>query len=383
MIETYLIGSINQSLERIRQLRQIIQGQYPREYDGLRQVCLTRLDAAQADLKRLAQEPVVDKGLQTPRRIREFKRVVEHLNAVEGVGVFALKRTSAEDHVLNFLITELCQEIRYPLVPPVISQMSQDYFHIYPEFNLLCVPLIEGRFLLHLPDIYHELCHPFHRAQHTDLPTLEAYHACFKNSLFAMVEHFQIEAVAADRLRKPEGKRFQIQLWKTCWVKYWMEELYCDLFGVLTAGPAFVWSHYHLCIKRGGNPFETPLTFAATHPADDARMKAMLKMLAQMDGYDPEAGSIRDAWSDFLQTMSFRQEPEYRQCYSDDLLSVIVKEAKSGVEKVGIETAGKDSPTMIVSLLNDAWREFWKNPQRYQSWEGQKLACLQKSIAKT
>ena len=56
MIETYLIGSIDQSLERIRQLRQIVQGPYRREYDGLRQINLTHLDAAKVDLRRLDQE---------------------------------------------------------------------------------------------------------------------------------------------------------------------------------------------------------------------------------------------------------------------------------------------------------------------------------------
>jgi hypothetical protein len=155
--------------------------------------------------------------------------------------------------------------------------MSQDYFHIYPEFNLLCLPLIESRFLLHLPDVYHELCHPLHR--NLDLPTLEAYQNAFKRSLFEKVEHFENEIVAAERLRNQEAHVFQLQLWRTCWVKYWMEEFFCDLFGVLTAGPAYAWSHYHLCVKRGGDPFQTPLMFESTHPADDARMRAMLEML--------------------------------------------------------------------------------------------------------
>ena len=35
MIESYLIGSVGQSLERIRQLYQIVQGPYRREYDVL------------------------------------------------------------------------------------------------------------------------------------------------------------------------------------------------------------------------------------------------------------------------------------------------------------------------------------------------------------
>ena len=93
MIEKYLIGSIDQSLERVRQLRQIVQGQYPREYDGLRQICSAQLDNIQATLWRLAKETVVDTVLQTPRRVREFKRIVRQLNDVEGVGVFALSRT--------------------------------------------------------------------------------------------------------------------------------------------------------------------------------------------------------------------------------------------------------------------------------------------------
>ena len=107
MVEKYLIGAIDQSLERTRQLRQIVQRRYPREYDGLRQICLTQLDETQVTLRHLAKETVVDPALQTPtlrfalslaitkrrlsfnlsvvdlktalqtpRRVREFKRIV-------------------------------------------------------------------------------------------------------------------------------------------------------------------------------------------------------------------------------------------------------------------------------------------------------------------
>ena len=51
MIEEYLVGSIHQSLERIRQLRGIVQARYPREYDGLRQNCLNKLDRASDELE--------------------------------------------------------------------------------------------------------------------------------------------------------------------------------------------------------------------------------------------------------------------------------------------------------------------------------------------
>ena len=277
MIEDYLSGSIRQSIERIRRLRGIVQSPFPREYDGLRQICLGKLEQMLVEFSGLATERIVDPVLQTPRRIRVFKRLVEQLNTVEGVGIFALNRVNAADTALNLLITEISTEINYPLINPVVSHMSQDYFHIYSDFHLLCLPVTESQFLLHMPDIYHELCHPLHR--NLDLPNLEPYARAFKTSLFGMVAHFHREAQAADRLRNQEARLFQIQLWRTCWAKYWMEEFFCDLFGVLAVGPAYAWAHYHLCIKRSGDPFATPLMRETTHPADDARMRAILGML--------------------------------------------------------------------------------------------------------
>ena len=137
------------------------------------------------------------------------------LNDVENVGAFALSGVSQDDDFLNRQVTDICREITYPLIYPVVSHISQDYFHIYRDFNLLCLPLIESWFLLHLPDIYHELCHLFHYKQNTDLPTLESYHAAYKRSQFEMVKHFRNEITAAERVRKPEGKFHQFRLWDT------------------------------------------------------------------------------------------------------------------------------------------------------------------------
>ena len=379
MIESYLTGSIGQLLERARQLRQIVQGPYRREYDGLRQICLTRLDAIQRAFQRLAEETIVDKVIQTPRRVREFKRLAEQLDVVESVGVFALSRVSQEDDFLNRLITDICHEIKYPLIPPVVSRISQDYFHIYQDFNLLCLPLMESRFLLHLPDIYHELCHPLHQKQNADLPMLEGYHTAYKRCLFETVRHFRDAGVAADRLPNSESKLYQLQLWRTCWVKFWMQELFCDAFGVLTTGPAFAWSHYHLCVKRGGDPYETPLIFESTHPADDARMRAALLILA-MTGFEAERALIETAWQDFIRVMGYRPAAEYQQAYPDVLLSEIVTATKQGVEGTGVVKAKPGPQTRIVGILNAAWREFWRAPQNYQVWETAQFDALHTSV---
>ena len=380
MIDTYLLGMSGQSTERIRQLRQIIQVPCRREYDGLRQICLTRLDVAQAALNRLAEETVVDTVLQVPRRVREFKRIVEQLEAVENFGVFALSRISQDDDFLNRLITDVCREINYPLISPVVSHISQDYFHIYLGFNLLCIPLMESRFLLHLPDIYHELCHPFHQRQNADLPALELYHDRFKHSRFEMVRYFRDKSIAAERLRRPAGKLHQLQLWRTCWDRFWMQELFCDLFGVLTTGPAFAWAHYHLCVKRGGNPFETPLTFVSTHPADNARMSVALMML-RIIGFDSDVNLIKAAWRDFINVMGYFPSAEYDQCYPEVLLSTIVSDVIEGTEGTGVVVADQDFQRPIVGLLNAAWREFWRTPREYPAWEVAQFDNLRAAVS--
>jgi hypothetical protein len=378
MIEEYLLGSIHQSLERIRQLRGIVHARYPREYDGLRQNCLNKLDRASDELAVLRKERVVDLALQTPRRVRAFKRIVERLGDIESIGVFALNRTSPDDDFLNRLITGVCNEISYPLITPVISQMSQDYFHIYSDFNLLCLPLIESRFLLHLPDIYHELCHPLHRS--LELPTLSDYQDAFKQALFGMVRYFQEDIDAADRLRHQEARLFQIQLWRTCWAKSWMEEIFCDLFGLIACGPAYAWAHYHLCIKRGGDPFQTPLTIGTTHPADDARMRALILMLRKVDAFRKDADLVERAWKEFCETMGYRASAEYRQCYSERQLSLVVDAAYRGIKGIGLIVAAENSDAPIVALLNQAWSAFWSDPGGYQKWEAEHVQELKNSL---
>lgn len=379
MVERYLSGSIRQLMERARQLRQIVHGRYPREYDGLRQICLNHLDDIQTEFEHLTQETVIDSMLQTPLRVRKFKRIVEQLRRVEGIGAFALSRTNRDDNFLNRLITEICREISFPLISPTISHMSQDYFHVYTDFCLLCVPLMESRFLLHLPDIYHELGHLLHHGQNNNLPALEVYHTAYKKSLFEMVNHFQKEMVAADRVRMTDGHLYQLQLWRTSWTEYWMQEFFCDLFGVLVAGPAFAWSHYHLCVKRESDPFETPLLFVTTHPADDARMRAALLMLT-VTGFDTEAKQIENAWHDYTSVMRYELAPEYNQCYPDTLLSEIVSSAKEGIEGIGIVAPDRQSLTPVVGLLNTAWQEFWRAPEGYQAWEAERLKALRATL---
>lgn len=158
-----------------------------------------------------------------------------------------------------------------------------------------------------------------------------------------------------------------------------MQEFFCDLFGVLVAGPAFAWSHYHLCVKRGGDPFETPLIFEATHPADGARIRAVLMMLTAA-GFDAEMKLLEETWRDFIEIMDCRPTAEYRQAYPESLLSEIVSAAKEGIVGTGVVTAKPDALTPIVNLLNSAWQKFWRAPEDSRTWEAAQLDGLRASL---
>jgi len=88
----------------------------------------------------------------------------------------------------------------------------------------------------------------------------------------------QIDAAAQEILAKAGVPSASIAVVKdnriaceSSWAKYWLTEFFCDLFAVFCVGPAFVWSHLHLAMKRRGDPYTTPDFSATMHPADDAR----------------------------------------------------------------------------------------------------------------
>lgn len=117
--------------------------------------------------------------------------------------------------------------------------------------------------------------------------------------------------------------------------------------------------------------------FETSHPADDARMQALLQML-RLIGFDKDAELIQTAWQEFLKIKSFRPSPEYGQCYSASLITSAVTCAKDGIQDIGVKLAGTACSTPVRDLLNEAWLCFWKNPCGYQVWESQQVDNLRK-----
>jgi hypothetical protein len=223
-VNEYFVGAVTQLMERGRLLRATIPEDLPRDFHTLAQACHTKLLDVLERLRALLDDPDMRLKKNQAERLRRFKRAVADMDLLETVGIAALSRANEDDRRLNRLITRIAREIRYPLLPPVVTALSQQYFGTYYHLNLICVPLTEGRFLLHLPDLYHELAHLLIAAR--DDPAVEPFQRSLDDAVDAVLGDIAEELIKQDRRRGPEQLTFFLRCWEHAWVKFWAVEFF-------------------------------------------------------------------------------------------------------------------------------------------------------------
>jgi len=371
MLEEYLQASIGQLLVRAKNLQAEISKPTAREFHTLWQKCTELTNSVVRGLESLLNEPRYLAAGTEAERMRSYKRRVEDLDFLENVAFAALKRLNEDDLRMTRLVGEIADEIHYKLVPPVVSCQSQAYFHAYPLFNLLSIPQKEVDFLLHLPDLYHELAHFVLLAQNN--PAVESFQKAHEKTLADALDH--LISLKSKPSRGPKGDIAVLRIWEFCWVRAWATEFYCDLFGACASGPAYGWAHLHLCMKRGGDPFHVENSPVSTHPSDEARMYAILEALTQL-GYSKEAANIEEKWRQLLAVGGYRSNSDYERCFAKSLLKMIAKEAVGGYHRMGCRPSSSQAGSRIHDILNEAWNQFWSDPKHYATWEQSRVLQL-------
>jgi hypothetical protein len=378
-VNDYFEGAVRQLLKRGETLLASIKPRLTSEFYLLEQACRKKLTEVMSDLHALIEDPQMQKPQFQPLRLRKYRRLIESLDLLETCIVPALSRAQESDSFLNRVVQQIRSEINYPLLPPVVSPFSQNYFYILEEFNLICVHLGEGNFLLHLSDIYHELAHPL--VWEKGYPAIRPYQISLIESLDEVRSWLYDELERQRRGRGPDRYEFNIRQWIKSW-EDWCIEFYCDLFATFTLGPAFAWSHFHLCATRGGNPFDIPLLSVTTHPADDARMEAILDGLCLI-GFSREAANIERRWERLIEASGFSPEPEYKRCFPKRILKLLSEKALAGVEALGCRIASDETNDLVHNALNQAWIEFWHAPREYVVKERKLVEALRKQLSAT
>jgi len=305
--------------------------------------------------------------------IRRMRRIVSELDRLESLGVAALERASSDDHRLNGLLQEIRDELQYPLLRPTVSTLSQQYYCIDTQLNLMLVPFQEARFLLHLPDLYHELAHPLART--TNDPIIEPFQAGILRLWADLRDHFAKEQRRADRGRSPAIVNARLQLWETLWTKYWMEEFFCDVFAANAVGPAFAWSHLNLCAQRGAPPHAVPPNAASSHPADEARMRVILEALRLRD-WIGASEHVKQRWDVLCAEMGSESTPEFRQCYPNQLVRSAAEYACRACDQIGCKPATSGSIGRVGGILNEAWERVWTSSGGFSDWEDRAVQRL-------
>ena len=363
MFEEYIDGTIGELERRALVLRAKIPRDLPTYYATLVKSCNGRLEDLLFVLRSLRDDTEWQDEKLRAERARRLRRIVTRLDWLESGGITALCRANDDDHYFNSLLQHLRREIRYPGELPTVSSISQRYFCVDPDLNLLSVPLAERHFLLHLPDLYHELAHPLLVAR--DDPVIKPLQDSMLDSAAVALEHLHKLSCEMEGGSAPREKRVRLHAWEFNWGKYWIFEFYCDLFAVYTLGPAFAWSHVHLAAKRGANPYDYTME---QHPADAARMSLLLIGLRQI-GYGEEAEAIAKVWRAVIGSSSYKPPSDFRTCYPLDVLDEIARQSLEGVTGIGCRIAHTECVDEIHTVLNEAWQRFWDNPRGYAAWE--------------
>jgi hypothetical protein len=378
-MKEYLESLIVEQINRALTLKELIQYpiQYP-ELTGLAERCTSILDNQIELLKEL--RAVLQRREENDIRdiFRDIRICARYISSVEYFGIPALRYQTPEIGFLNKIMFKIHQEVKLPFPPPSVCCAAGQYYYSHLFTSVIFVPIAEWKFLLHMPDLYHELGHYVLENIESELrlkAIKDNYHLAFSK----VTDYYRKLMKEKKREFGPEETMIIIQRIHTLW-KYWIQEFFCDLFALYTVGPAYAWSHLHLTMKRSDNIYQLNILQKQTHPADEARMRILLQGLRNL-GLSKEADQIQAKW---FETRIFWGPPttEYQYAYPDVLLNEISSLTLKGLEASGfslitIENLIDQKNNEFRSMLNKAWEIFWKtNPEEFRKWEEEQLKKL-------
>lgn len=372
MLETYIQGAATQLVQRALALKNLIPRPPKQEFQVLATRCCQEIDAAVKEVKFIRDNPVQKKPELAATRLRQFRRVSACIDRIENEAIAAIARAGDGESKIHGLLFRMTREVVYPIEPPTISLLSQQYFYVNCDFSLLCMPLTELHYLLHLPDIYHELAHPLFRNE-DDIRVADWLRA-FANSVDAIDQSLTNQIIEAESAPTPEYLKKALLHALLAWKSRWAEEIFCDLFALFCVGPAYAWSHLHLHARSGNAPFLMPQQ-SHTHPADDARMMALLEGLALINE-SATAAAIEDKWRGLLSCSGQKEPAEFHRFYPKPIIRRFAQEAHKGFTAMGCKPWTLHQAGPIRELLNEAWRKFWLDPQNYTAWETKAVAAI-------
>ncbi|NET39379.1 MAG: hypothetical protein F6K19_46670 [Cyanothece sp. SIO1E1] len=373
-MDRYFDTCIEQYLERVDYVRSLVSRPISHDFQSLYKIFDDDLKKIRADLL-IIRDVVRFKEIGLEKvKFRKFRRCVADFLRIEQTILPALLRhDNKEEKWVNKVLQRIVLEIAFPLVPPTISCTSSDYFDSYMDKKLLLIPLAESHFLLHLPDIFHELGHSLLFEE--DEPCLRKYIHSWQTVLSEISADFVLKHREHSNSRSRNIVKSYNEVWAERWANYWGLEFFCDLFAIYVCGPAYAWAHLHLCVKRGGDPYFLDYKGEEFHPSNDSRMQVILLGLERI-GFNEEVGVIREKWNSVITTIGAKKCMDYELCYPMDKLRLLESKAYQGFRTLNCVLYKGEMDNTIVAVLNEAWVKFWNSSISYNEWEKETIEKL-------
>lgn len=382
-MKDYLESLIVEQMNRALTLKKLIQ--FPLKYavlTGLANRCSNILDSQVHILMKLRKELHNREEKNLRDIFRETRVCTRTILEVEYFGIPALYYQTPQVGFLNNLVFEIHKEIKLPFAPPSVCCTASEHYHSHLFTNVIFAPLSESEFLLHLPDLYHEIGHCVLMNMESELrlkPVVDSYHLAFSK----VTNYYNQLLKSKQREFGPKEIPMIVERIHSLW-KSWINEFFCDLFALYTAGTAYAWAHLHLTIKRSDDIHTLSILQRQTHPSDESRMRILIYGLMNLD-MTREAERIKSRWRD-VATFWGPPPAEYQYAYPESLLRDIPRLTLEGLRQSGfsvvsrktLEDAGNNT---IRGKLNEAWRVFWKSKaEEFRSWEKKCVENLQNAL---
>jgi hypothetical protein len=278
------------------------------------------------------------------------------------------RRFSGPDRQATLLTAAICKEVKFPFAAPICSSVSSQFYWTMPDMDVVFVPCLEPEHLLGLPDIYHELGHIL----------LFREKGRLVQAGLAIVDRCYDDLVAEGKKQNwPAASLDEVERFRDGWRQAWLLEFGSDLIAAYLVGPAFGWCNIRTSTNLGGELFSG----SESHPADDARAKAVAVMLERI-GCRDAAAEIQSRWDELVGLSKESAPHRYDLAYPAVLLSDLAKFFDSECQALGLERYASSATDVspVAAAVNEAWREFRQRPEQFDGFERQRLAALLQTI---
>lgn len=381
-VNAFVLGLVSDLEQRCQRLLDLLAKHQPHpDVSEFNQSMFNRLRQASKHLRALHNSDRIRYRPLWPYALSDYQDLFQDVALVEQVAIPILLRYDERDHQCYQLVTALAHETGYPVeLMPVVTATSDQYYWAHPGLRVVGMPTGDWGGILGWPDLFHELAHLL----------LAAWPRFLAGFTTTVKQHFRNER---DLLADIGGSEHDNQWLAIAQIKWgekregtWRVELAADLTAAYLIGPSYGWQHVRLAVNHGNDPYNPSPGHIADHPANQARLDAVLAMLVLL-GLNDDAVDINKRWSEMLDIGLHEKPPQgYDLYYPSKLLQDLAQTVFAGCQGKGLVpfTAHQGhANTSVVRLVDQAWQAFNHNPAEYPIWERQAISRLKDSLQAT